>query len=201
MKEEKQTKRKTSTTTKASKRSSEKKDSPAKSKKTSAQKTRSIAWQSTEARPRRNWWWWLRFVFWMSFAILIAYAIGNWSFAVLLGVIMLAIIVLYRGKAPIHRYEINGDTVKVDGATLKLEAYNRCYLETRQTEYSTDYEILTLLPIKYFGLPLSIPLPREDDQALEILELVTSQVPFNEDDNYQKAIRPIERVVRWLRLG
>ena len=201
MKEVKQTKRKTSTTTKASKRSSEKKDSPAKSKKTSVEQTRSIAWQGVEARPRRNWWWWLRFIFWMSFAILVAYAIGNWSFAVLLGIIMVAIIVLYGGKAPIHRYEINGDTVKVDGATLKLEAYNRCCLETRQIDDAAESEILTLLPVKYFGLPLSIPLPREDDQALEILELVASRVPFNEDDDYQKAMRPIERVVRWMRLG
>ena len=201
MKEVKQTKRKPSTTTKAAKHLSEKKDSSAESKKTSVQKTGSIVWQGVEARPRRNWWWWLRFVFWMSFAILVASAIGNWSFAVLLGIIMLAIIVLYRGNAPIHRYKINRDAVKVDGATLKLEAYNRCYLETRHTDDSTSSEILTLLPVKYFGLPLSLPLPNDDDQAREILELVANRVPFNDDDDYQKAMRPIERVVRWMRLG
>lgn len=56
-----------------------------------------------------------------------------------------------------------------------------------------------LLLVKQFGLPS--PLPGEADQTMEILELVASRVPFNEDDNYQNAMRPIERVVRWMRLG
>ena len=159
-----------------------------------------LIWESAEVRPHRSWWWWGKFVCIAFIAVLIACVLHLWFFAGLLSLIFATLGIFFISKPATHRYELDGISLRIDSAMVDLTFYNSCYLEPPRLNLPEAPETLMLLPAKSFGLPLSLPLPKEADKADAILKMLTAIVPFEKSDKYHTSIQLFDRLGRWLKL-
>lgn len=165
----------------------------------------STEWTVTETRTHRRWWWWLAWGY-VTFALVcLLFALGEWLMAIVALLIFASVVVTYAKKPRAQQYAIKGSTLTVDGRHIDLTKYDRFIFDEPRRSPSGHLlpdQSIQLLPTAYLGLPQSILLPIDQDEADGVVRALKQQhVTRDDSDAYSRSDRVWHRITRWMKLG
>lgn len=182
---------------------------------------RPITWDATERAPRKRWWWWAAMAFLTYFFAFWAFSYGNWTFALLIVVMGIALGYTYGSKTLRHlHYSLEGNMInasrfkpKSGGTeraewghqTLDLEKFECCYVDdVWQSGQSLSSTVqLTLIPVKArrFSWTGNLFLPEDDAAREKVLSRITQHVPLVSAENTRAlSYRRGQRWLAWIAL-
>ena len=133
-----------------------------------------IQWTASDAvEHERSKSWYIVVTLIAALIIGVAIWIGQWSLAVLIFIILIAIFVVVRKPAHEIRYELSSDGLSIDGQLRPISEFRAFGVRHDGALWQ-----LVLIPIKRFGLSVTTFI--NEDQGEQIVDLLGTVLPMEE---------------------
>lgn len=149
---------------------------------------RGITWEGAERPPAKRWWWFLGFGYVSLVGVLVTISLDNWTFAAVLVVASIALVVTYLGKPHHVQARLTQSELTVNKQAFPLVNYR---------SFRTDRDdAVVLVPRRLPRLRVLVPLSGDESKDKRIVHAFEARLPFEDS-----APDLLDHLIRWLNLS
>lgn len=162
----------------------------------------SLKWSALEYVPKKRWWWFVA-LGWIGLTLTFLFlAWGEWSIAAVTSAATVTLIVMYSGKPRVWDYTLTKKELTVGKMTWTLKQFRAFTIEEiSQGKNRESVFVLVLLPQGRFARARDVYLTGDLAVDARISDTLSTELPFDEAERYQRTERLLNRAGRWLKLS